>query len=65
MQTRRVEQQDLPGRPRNDAEDAMPCRLRLRTRNAQTLTNQRVQQSRLANVWPADHGDGSAAVVTV
>ena len=45
----------------HDAEDGVARGLRGRRDNGQRIAERRVEERRLANVWPPDEGDGSGA----
>ncbi len=62
VQAGRVDEDHLRGGSRQDAEDAVPRRLRLRADDADLAAEQRVQQRRLADVRPADDRCESTAV---
>ena len=62
VQARRVDEDHLRVGPRQDAEDAMARRLRLRADDADLATEQRIQQRRLADVRPADDRGEAAAM---
>jgi hypothetical protein len=62
MDARRVHEHRLHAALGTDAEQAVACGLRLGRGDGELLPDQAVQQRRLADVRPADNGDGAGAL---
>ena len=59
LETRRIDEDELRVRPRQNAHDAMTCRLCLARDDTDLFANQAVEQRRFSNVWATDDGDGA------